>query len=91
MDNDKGTLTFNQRNCVLYRHGEKKILLSLMIFVEKFLPLLDMDFKTAKKLVEKDRQLDECSEYISNSIYYLIKKENVGGTAATTPAAAITK
>ena len=91
MDNDKGELTFNQRNCVLYRHGEKKILLALMIYVEKFLPMLDMDFKTARKIVEKDRSLDECSEYISNSIYYLIKKENVVGAAPTTGTASITK
>lgn len=85
-------MTFNQRNCVLYRHGEKKILLALMIFVEKILPMLDMDFKNARKIVEKDRNLDECSDYISNSIYYLIKKENiVGATAPTTGTASITK
>lgn len=78
---------------MLYRHGEKKILLALMIYVEKFLPMLDMDFKTARKIVEKDRNLDECSDYISNSIYYLIKKENVVGAAAptTTGTASITK
>ena len=75
----------------MYRHGEKKILLALMIYVEKFLPMLDMDFKTARKIVEKDRSLDECSEYISNSIYYLIKKENVVGAAPTTGTASITK
>ena len=92
MDNDNGKLTFNQRNCVLYRHGEKKILLALMIYVEKFLPMLDMDFKSARKIVEKDRNLDECSEYISNSMYDLIKKENVIGAAApTTATASITK
>ncbi len=91
MDNDNGKLTFNERNCVLYRHGEKKILLSLMIFVEKFLPLLEMDFKSARKIVEKDRDLDECSDYISNSIYYLIKKENVVGAPASTGTAAIAK
>ena len=92
MDKDNGTLTFNQRNCVLYRHGEKKILLSLMIYVEKFLPMLDMDFKSARKIVEKDRNLDECSEYISNSIYYLIKKENViGGAGPTGGTPSITK
>jgi len=91
LDNDNGKLTFNERNCVLYRHGEKKILLSLMIFVEKFLPLLEMDFKSARKIVEKDRDLDECSDYISNSIYYLIKKENVVGAPASTGTAAIAK
>ena len=38
-------LTFNERNCVLYRHGEKKILLYLMSMSKRLLPLLDMDFK----------------------------------------------
>lgn len=69
-------LTFNQRNCILYRYGEKKILSKLLLYCDKILPLLDMDFKTARKFVEKTRELDDCSEYITNSIYYLIKKEN---------------
>lgn len=81
------SLTFNYRNSILYRLGEKKILIALMIYVDKITPLLDMDFKSARKIVEKDRNLDECSEYISNCIYYLIKKENVGvEKQATTPA-----
>lgn len=70
-------LTFNERNCILYRSGEKKILFTLMFYCEKILPLLDMDFKTARKTVEKIRELDECSDYLTNSIYYLIKKENL--------------
>jgi hypothetical protein len=83
------SLTFNHRNSILYRLGEKKILIALMIYVDKIMPLLDMDFKSARKIVEKDRNLDECSEYISNCIYYLIKKENVGvEKQATTPAIA---
>lgn len=69
-------LTFNERNAVLYRSGEKKILFTLMFYAENILPLLDMDFKTARKTAEKIRQLDECNDYLNNSIYYLIKKEN---------------
>ena len=68
-------LTFNERNTVLYRSGEKKILFTLMFYAEKILPLLEMDFTTARKTANKIRELDECSEYLSNSIYYLIKKE----------------
>ena len=85
------SLTFNHRNAVLYRLGEKKILVSLMIFVDKIVALLDMDFKSARKIVEKDRSLDECSEYISNCIYYLVKKENIGVEKMTATPAAITK
>jgi len=67
-------LTFNQRNAVLYRSGEKKILFTLMFYAEKMLPLLDMDFTTARKTASKIRELDECSDYLTNSIYHLIKK-----------------
>lgn len=75
LDNNKD-LTFNERNCVLYRYGEKKILSKLLLYCDMILPLLDMDFKTARKIVEKSRELDDCSDYITNSIYHLIKKEN---------------
>ena len=70
-------LNFNQHNSVLYRFGEKKILSKLLLYCDRILPLLDMDFKTARKIVEKSREFDDCSEYITNSIYHLIKKENV--------------
>lgn len=50
---------------------------TLISYAEKILPMLDMDFKTARQIVMKSRELDECSEYITNSIYYLIKKENI--------------
>jgi hypothetical protein len=42
---EREDLTFNLRNCILYRHGEKKILIYLMEVVKKLLPLFDMDFK----------------------------------------------
>ena len=38
-------LTFNERNCVLYRHGEKEILIFLMKTANTMLELLEMDFK----------------------------------------------
>jgi hypothetical protein len=38
-------LTFNQRNSVLFRSGEKEILLFFIKMTEKILPLFDMDFK----------------------------------------------
>lgn len=73
---ERPDLTFNERNAVLYRQGEKKILFTLMFYAEKILPLLDLDFKSARQMVSKIRELDECSDYLTNSIYYLIKKEN---------------
>jgi hypothetical protein len=47
-DDTTHELTFNQRNAVLYRSGEKHILFTLMFYAETILPLLDMDFKTAR-------------------------------------------
>lgn len=67
-------LTENVRNCLLYTSGEKKILLFLMTSCQKILPLLDMDFKTARKAVQSDEDLEKCKEYISNVVFYLIKK-----------------
>lgn len=43
------TLTFNQRNCVLFRSGEKEILHFLIEFSDYVVQLLAMTFKEAKK------------------------------------------
>ena len=42
-------LTFNERNCTLFRSGEKEILAFLLEFADYVLKLLDMKFKDAKK------------------------------------------
>lgn len=84
---ERQDLTFNERNCVLYRSGEKTILQFLISTTQKILPLLDMDFKvrsnyhfsnilqTARKAAAQFPELDLCRDYLSNAIYYLIKKE----------------
>lgn len=38
-------LTFNLRNCVLFRSGEKEILLFFINNIPKILKLFDLDFK----------------------------------------------
>jgi hypothetical protein len=38
-------LTFNHRNCVLFRSGEKEILLFLIKTTERILSLFDLEFK----------------------------------------------
>ena len=48
---DQG-LTFNQRNCVLFRSGEKEILHFLIEFSEYATQLLGMSFKDAKKVTQ---------------------------------------
>ena len=42
---ERKDLTFNERNCLLFRSGEKEILTYLIKIAQKILPLLDMDFK----------------------------------------------
>jgi len=43
------TLSFNERNCVLFRSGEKEILHFYIEFSEYMTSLLGMKFKEAKK------------------------------------------
>mgnify|MGYP003695083033 CR=1 FL=1 len=42
-------LTFNQRNCLLFRSGEKKILHFFIDLGDYVLKLLSMSFRLAKK------------------------------------------
>ena len=44
---EREDLTFNNRNCVLFRSGEKKILLFLINTCTKLLPLFDMSSKVS--------------------------------------------
>lgn len=44
---ERTELTFSERNCVLYRSGEKKILLFLMNATTKMISLFDVDFKVS--------------------------------------------
>ena len=48
-DEGKVPLTFNQRNCVLFRKGEKEILRWFVQLADYVLALLQMKFKEAKK------------------------------------------
>jgi hypothetical protein len=63
------SLTQNQRNCVLYRFGEKKILHFLIDTSKKIIPLLSMNFKDARKEVNSFKDFDGCLEYVKNVVY----------------------
>ena len=68
-------LTFNMRNCVLFRHGEKEILAFLFELGEKVTQILGMKFKDAKKLVQNlPEKYDEASDYL-NEVLKLITSE----------------
>ena len=68
-DDANHNLTQNQRNCVLYRHGEKKILHFLIDTSQKIIPLLGMNFKDARKEVNGYKDFDGCLEYVKNVVY----------------------
>ena len=69
-------LTFNQRNCVLMRHGEKTILIFLIDMTSVFLKMLDMNFKNARKEFESlpDARKDATRDYVTHCLLHLIKK-----------------
>ena len=59
-------LTFNQRNCVLFRHGEKEILAFLIELGDIVFKVLGEKFKDAKKIVTglPDR-FNESKDYLN--------------------------
>ena len=65
-------LTFNQRNCVLFRHGEKEILTFLIDMADLMEKILDMKFKDAKKVVSSlSDYYNEAKDYL-NEVLKLI-------------------
>lgn len=70
-------LTFNERNCVLFRSGEKEILVFLLELGEYILNLLNMTFKDAKKASQTlPPRFDSCRDYIQNHCIRLLANEN---------------
>jgi hypothetical protein len=64
-DDANPTLSFNQRNCVLFRQGEKEILHFYLEFSDFLTTLLGMKFKEAKKECQKlPQQFDSARDYI---------------------------
>lgn len=71
-------LSFNERNMVLFRSGEKEILLFLIDFSEFVLKLLTMKFKDAKKATQNlPEKKESCRDYLHNSLIPLLVKENI--------------
>jgi len=58
-------LSFNERNCILFRSGEKEILIFLMEMADYVLDLLNMKFKDAKKHTQNlPAKMDSCRDYL---------------------------
>ena len=49
LDDEEHNLTFNQRNCVILRSGEKEVLHFYIEFCDYVTTLISMKFKDAKK------------------------------------------
>ena len=74
---DRTDLSFNERNCTLFRSGEKEILIFLMELADFCLALLDMKFKDAKKATQNlPTKMDSCRDYIQNYCIRLLANEN---------------
>jgi len=70
-------LTQNQRNCVLYRSGEKEILVYLISASEKLTVLFGLSQKEAKKEVNKGKEHEGMQEYLKSVVYpALAEKDN---------------
>jgi hypothetical protein len=71
------TLSFNERNCVLFRSGEKEILHFFIEFSEYMTSLLGMKFKEAKKETQQlPKQFETARDYIHRSILPLTLANN---------------
>jgi hypothetical protein len=46
-------LTFNQRNCVIVRRGEKQVLQYYIDLADHCMPYFDMPWSTLKKMAQK--------------------------------------
>ena len=69
-------LTFNKRNCYLFRSGEKEILIFLLDFSNYVIELLGMKFKDAKKKTQSlDKRFDSCRDYLQNQCIPLLAKD----------------
>jgi hypothetical protein len=64
-DDNEHTLSFNQRNCVLFRSGEKEILHFYIEFSDYITTLLGMQHKDAKKETQLlPKQFEHARDYI---------------------------
>ena len=69
------SLTFNERNCVLFRSGEKEILHFLIEFSDYVLNLLSMTFKDAKKTTQTlPEKFDSTRDFLQGQLIPLLTK-----------------
>ena len=73
----KDDLTFNERNCYLFRSGEKEILIFLMEMADYVLNLLSMKFKDAKRHTQSlPAKMDSCRDYLQKECIRLLANDH---------------
>ena len=75
-DDKEKKYSYNERNCILFRQGEKIILRFLQIAGERFLKLLTMSQKEARKEVNSYKGFEPCSDYFRQTILPLLVNPN---------------
>ena len=70
-------LSFNTRNCTLFRSGEKEILVFLIELADYVLNLLNMKFKDAKRMTQNlPAKMDSCRDYLQNYCIRLLANDS---------------
>ena len=59
-------MTYNERNCLLFRSGEKKILNFLAQTADKMLSLAELSQRDAKKVVNSMKDFERCLDYFKS-------------------------
>jgi hypothetical protein len=69
-------MSFNERNCTLFRSGEKEILVFLIELADYVLNLLEMKFKDAKRSTQSlPLRMDSCRDYLQNYVIRLLAND----------------
>jgi hypothetical protein len=70
-------LSFNHRNCILFRHGEKEILHFLIKFGDLCISLLGEKFKDAKKICQGlPESYENQRDYLQNVLLKIVASDN---------------
>ena len=70
---ERDSLTFNERNCTLFRSGEKEILHFLVEMADYVLNVLEMKFKDAKKHTQTlPKKMESCRDYLQTHVVKLL-------------------
>ena len=69
-DDAENKLTSNQKNCLIFRLGEKRVFLNHIDFTNQMLALFDMPLKEARKSVDKNNEKWKYMlEYIKDNVF----------------------